>query len=93
MPHSRSAAKSLRKSLKLRAYNKAIKSHLKTRLKKFNAAVASGNAEEAKKQALMLQRSYDKAVGAGVVHSNNAARHVSAAQSKVQKLAGAQPKK
>ena len=92
MPHSRSAAKSLRKSLKLRARNKALKTHLKTRLKKFNAAVASGSLDEAKKQALMLQRSYDKAAKQGVVHANNAARHVAQAQSKVQKLQAAAPK-
>ncbi len=92
MPHSRSAAKSLRKSQKLNAYNKAIKTHLKTRLKKFNAAVAAGNADEAKKQALMLQRSYDKAVSQGVVHKNNASRHIGRAQAKVRKLEAAAPK-
>ncbi len=89
MPHSRSASKSLRKSLKRNAANKAIKTHLKTRLKKFNAAVAAGNLDEAVKQGLMLQRSYDKAVSQGVVHKNNAARHIGAAQSKVRKLAAA----
>ncbi len=92
MPHSRSAAKSLRKSQKHHAFNKAIKSHLKTRLKKFNAAVLAGNADEMKKQALMLQRSYDKAVSQGVVHKNNAARHVASAQSKVRKIAAAPAK-
>ena len=92
MPHSRSAAKSLRQSLKRRAYNKAIKTHLKTRIKKFGAAVAAGNLDEAKKQALMLQRSYDKAVSAGIVHKNNAARHVSAAQSKLRALTAAPAK-
>ncbi len=92
MPHSRSAAKSYRKSVANRAYNKAIKSHLKTRLKKFNAAVTAGNADEAKKQGLMLQRSYDQAVTNGVVHKNNAARHVASAQSKLRKLAAAPAK-
>lgn len=92
MPHSRSAAKSLRKSRKLHARNKAVKSHLKTRVKKFNAAVAAGNLDEARKQALMLQRSYDKAVTNGIVHRNNASRHVGAAQAKVQKLAAAPAK-
>ncbi len=92
MPHSRSASKSLRKSLKLHTRNKSVKTHLKTRLKKFNAAVAAGGVDEAKKQALMLQRSYDKAVKQGIVHANNAARHVAAAQSKVNKLEAAKPK-
>ena len=93
MPHSRSASKSLRKSQKHRVFNKAIKSHLKTRLKKFAAAVAAGGVDEVKKQALMLQRSYDKAVSQGVVHKNNASRHVAAAQSKLQKLAAVKPAK
>jgi small subunit ribosomal protein S20 len=92
LPHSRSAAKSLRKSQKLNAYNKAIKTHLKTRLKKFNAAIAAGSADEAKKQALMLQRTYDRAVTNGVVHKNNASRHVAQAQSKLRKLAAAPAK-
>jgi small subunit ribosomal protein S20 len=89
LPHSRSAEKSLRKSIKLRARNKAVKTHLKTRLKKFNAAVAAGSLDEVKKQALMLQRAYDKAVKQGIVHANNAARHVGAAQSKANKLGAA----
>ncbi len=92
MPHSRSAAKGLRKSLRLHARNKSVKTHLKTRLKKFNAAIAAGGLDEAKKQALMLQRSYDKAVKQGIVHANNAARHVGAAQSKVGALAAGKPK-
>ena len=92
MPHSRSAAKSLRKSLTLRARNKAVKTHLKTRLKKFNASVTAGNLDEVKKQALMLQRTYDKAVKQGIVHANNAARHVAAAQAKVNKLEAAPAK-
>ena len=92
MPHSRSAAKSLRKSIKRRTFNKAIKTHLKTRLKKFSAALAAGAVDEVKKQGLMLQRSYDKAVAAGVIHKNNASRHVARAQAKVQKLEAAQAK-
>lgn len=89
MPHSRSARKSLRKSIKRRQSNKAIKTHLKTRLKAFNAAVAAGDVEAAKKQALLLQKSFDKAAVHGVIHRNNAGRHKAAAAAKLNKLLSA----
>lgn len=56
-----------------------MKTHLRTRLKKFNAAIAAGDAEEAKKQELLLQKSFDRAVTRGVIHRNQARRKKSAA--------------
>jgi len=56
-----------------------VKTHLKTRVKKFNASLAAGDVEETKKQALLLQKSFDKAVSQGVIHSRTADRKKSAA--------------
>lgn len=89
MAHSRSAWKSLRKSITRRQRNKAVKTHLKTRLKAFAAAVAAADLEKARKQALLLQKSFDKAVTHGVVHKNNASRHKAQAAKAVDKLAAA----
>ena len=74
MPHTHSAKKRLRQNEKRRLRNRAVKTHLKTRLKRFEAAVASGNADEAKQQAVLVQKFFDKAVSRGVVHRNRASR-------------------
>ena len=74
MPHTRSAKKRLRQNVTHQARNKAVKTHLKTRVKKFDAAIALGDAEEAKKQALLLQKSFDRAVTHGIIHRNRARR-------------------
>jgi small subunit ribosomal protein S20 len=86
LPHTRSARKSHRKSLTRRLRNRAVKTHLKTRLKQFGAAIAAGDVEAAKRQALLLQKSFDKAVTHGVIHKSNAAHHTSAAARKLNKL-------
>ena len=74
MPHSRSAGKRLRQSEKRRLRNRSVKTHLKTRLKRFDAAVAAGKVDEARQQALLVQKFFDKAITRGVVHRNRASR-------------------
>jgi len=63
-----------------------VKTHLKTRVKKFDAAVAVKDVEEAKKQGLLLQRSFDKAVTHGVIHKNMAGRKKATATRKLNRL-------
>lgn len=86
MPHTRSAKKSLRQNVGRRARNKPVKTHLKTRLKKFNAAIVAGDVEEAKKQQLLLQKSLDRAVSRRTIHRNQARRKKSAAGLKLNEL-------
>ena len=67
--------------------NKANKSELKTTLKKYDAALVSGDkaaAEAAYKQAV---KSVDQAVIKGLLHKNNAARKKSSMTLKMNKLA------
>ena len=67
--------------------NKANKSELKTNLKKFDAALVSGDkaaAEAVYKQAV---QSVDQAVIKGLLHKNNAARKKSSMTLKMNKLA------
>jgi small subunit ribosomal protein S20 len=74
MPHTRSAAKNIRKSEKRRKHNRAVISTIKVLTKKFEATVASGNAEAAKKEFVIVVKKLDKAAAKRVVHPNLAAR-------------------
>jgi small subunit ribosomal protein S20 len=86
VPHSASAKKRLRQNRKNRARNRSVKTHLRTRVKRFDAAVAAGHTDEARKEAHRLQRSFDKAVSRGVIHRNLAARKKSRAAGKLNRL-------
>ena len=67
MPISRSAKKSLRKSIKNRKVNLSLKNKFKEAVKKF---LASPKANEVSK----VQSVLDKAVKKGVLHKNKVAR-------------------
>jgi small subunit ribosomal protein S20 len=58
--------------------NKAVKSALKTSVRKFRAAADAGNADEAKAAALDAAKQLDKAASKGVIHKNQAANRKSA---------------
>ena len=58
--------------------NKAVKSGLKTAVRKFNDAATAGNADEAKTLAAAAGRQLDKAASKGVIHKNQAANRKSA---------------
>ncbi len=58
--------------------NKAVKSALKTSVRKFRAAAEAGNADEAKVAALDAAKRLDKAASKGVIHKNQAANRKSA---------------
>ena len=67
--------------------NKMAKSALKTTLKKFEAAVAEGNKEQADSAYTAAVKSIDQAVKKGIIHKNNAARKKSSIALKMNKLA------
>ncbi len=58
--------------------NKAVKSALKTSVRKFREAADAGNADEAKTAALDAAKQLDKAASKGVIHKNQAANRKSA---------------
>ncbi len=58
--------------------NKAVKSALKTAVRKFREAATAGNADEAKAAALVATQKLDKAASKGVIHKNQAANRKSA---------------
>ena len=58
--------------------NKSVKSALKTAVRHFREAAASGDADRAKELARVAGRKLDKAASAGVIHKNQAANRKSA---------------
>lgn len=73
MPNIKSQKKRVLTNEKARLRNKAVKSQLKTEMKKVDTAVAAGDAEAAKVAAATTGRLLDKAVSKGVLHKNTAA--------------------
>lgn len=67
--------------------NKAIKSKVKTLIKKVDAAVAAGDKELAKACLLTAISEIDKAASKGVYHKNTASRKVSRLSKAVNSIA------
>ena len=73
MPNIQSAKKRVLVTEKKTAQNKAIKSALKTQIKKFLAAVNAGDKETANKLYPETVSAIDSAASKGILHKNNAA--------------------
>ena len=66
--------------------NKAVKSELKTWIRKFREAADAGDAAAAKDALAAASRKLDKAVSKGVIHANQAANKKSAMAKKAASL-------
>ena len=77
MPHSQSAEKRMRQNVKCRTRNRAIKSALATRRRRFGEAVADGDVGKAETAFKAAQKAFDQARSKGTVHRNAAARKIS----------------
>ena len=66
--------------------NKAVKSELKTWIRKFQTAAAAGDADAAKAALASASTKLDKAVSKGVIHANQAANKKSAMAKKAASL-------
>lgn len=60
-----------------RLRNKAVKSELKTAVRRVREAAATGDSERAEELARVASRKLDKAVSKGVIHRNQAANRKS----------------
>ncbi len=84
MPNIKSAKKRMRQAEKRRLRNKAIRSYVKTCIKKVLASMEAGEDREALMQKVRLaQKAIDKACSKGVFHRNEAARKKSRLMAKV----------
>ena len=73
MPNIKSQIKRMRKSEDQRVRNRAVKSALKTQIKKFETALAASEKEAASTEYARASRELDKAASKGVIHRNKAA--------------------
>ena len=73
MPNIKSAKKRVKVIAIKTLQNKVFKTQLKTTIKKFYAAVESGNKEEAKLAYTAAVKKVDQAVAKNILHKNNAA--------------------
>jgi small subunit ribosomal protein S20 len=69
--------------------NKAVKSELRTHVRKFREAVESGDVAAATSALQVASRKLDKAVSKGVIHKNQAANRKSAIAKKLSELSAA----
>ncbi|MDD7581507.1 30S ribosomal protein S20 [Corynebacterium sp. 32222D000AT] len=72
---------------KARRRNKGIRSAVRTEIRKFREAVASGDKAAAEKQLRVASRSLDKSVSKGVFHRNTAANKKSGMANAFNKMA------
>ena len=87
MPNIKSAKKRVSLSRAANEHNKMAKSALKTTIKKFDAAVASGDKAQAGAAYTAAVAAVDKAVNKGILHKNNAARKKSSMTLKINAMA------
>jgi small subunit ribosomal protein S20 len=71
---------------KRRLRNKSVKSSLKTAIRKFHEAAATGDPEAAGALMRDASRKLDKAASKGVIHKNQAANRKSAIAHKLQSI-------
>lgn len=78
MANIKSQIKRIKTNEKARLRNKAVKSELKTHVRKVRVAVEAGDKDAATAALQAANRKLDKAVSKGVIHANQAANRKSA---------------
>ncbi|MDQ1626852.1 MAG: small subunit ribosomal protein [Actinomycetota bacterium] len=78
MANIKSQLKRIKTNEKARQRNKAVKSSLKTSIRRFRAAADAGEREAALEALQVASRQLDKASSKGVIHANQAANKKSA---------------
>jgi len=84
--NSPQAKKRARQAEKRRSQNASQRSLVRTVIKKVNAAVVAGNAEEAKTAYDNAVPVIDRMADKGIIHKNKAARHKSRLNTQVKSL-------
>jgi len=83
----KSAAKRAKQSERRRQHNVALRSRMRTAIKKVISAIGSGNSEQAAEAYKAATPEIDAMVGKGLIHRNKAARHKSNLNKAVKALA------
>lgn len=87
MANTKQALKRHRQSLKARARNRVVKSHVKNAVKAVRSAVQANDQDQARAALQRANSVLDKAAGKGVIHRNNAQRRVARLSRAVNKMA------
>ena len=83
MANIKSQKKRILTNAKATERNKAVKSSLKTVVKRVDAAVAAGDKDAAAEAAQAASRALDKAASKGVIHKNQASNRKSGVMNRV----------
>ena len=86
MAHSLSAKKRVRQNAKKKAINRARKSEIKTRVKRLEEVIRTGDAAAAQEQLKVVSRRLDKISSTSTMHKNTAARKKSRLAKRVNAL-------
>ena len=89
MANTTSAKKATRKIARRTEVNKARRSRVRTFLRRFDEAIAGGDAAAAKTAFVDAQSELMRAVSKGVVHKNTGSRKVSRLAAQLKKLSAA----
>ncbi len=87
MPNIKSAKKRVLVNEAKALQNKMFKTQMKTLIKKYDAALLSGDKEAAMAAYKAAVKKIDQAVGHGILHKNNAARKKSSFTVKLNRMA------
>ena len=91
MANTKSAAKRAKQAEQRRQHNVALRSRMRTAIKKVTKALESGSTDEAAAAFKASAASLDSMVNKGLTHRNKAARHKSRLNKAVKNLATAAP--
>lgn len=86
MANIKSQKKRILTNEKRRQRNQAVKSELKTYVRRTREAIAEGEVEKAQEELRAASRKLDKAVSKGVIHKNQAAQRKSKLATQVNKM-------
>ena len=89
MANTPGAKKAIRKIERRTEVNTARRSRVRTFVRKFEEALASGDAAAAKTAFIQAESELMRAVGKGVVHKNTGSRKVSRLAARLKKLSAA----
>ena len=89
MANIKSQIKRNKQNEKAHQRNRAVKSELRTHVRRFREAVETGDVAAATSALQVASRKLDKAVSKGVIHKNQAANRKSAIAKKLSELSAA----
>jgi small subunit ribosomal protein S20 len=88
LANTKSAEKAAHQAEKHRARNVALRSRMRTAVRKVNDAIEKGNADEARAVYLAAMPMIDTLVNKRIVHRNKADRHKSRLAARIKALGG-----